>query len=268
MTLMLLSPLITLSLLVSVSFISASYVPRTPSPRAANKDIWTLAEERGERLYTELQSGCHPDVYKPITREELAAIGFHGVKDTDFTPWRDHTEYYDEYSPYIGLITAIRNRKADVETVPWPDVTFAMWEAVTAYKKSDTKHLHYIAHKSVTDVVTSLIISGIMGNKPVANRDPPKYFGPGTRTFLALLGTPNGAESVKLLMDHKRQLGFKTITKVVVFGRTEGGDRDLGPDLVLELRDMEPPGLGTGAAGNATDSIRSVCRSLKVSKDG
>lgn len=86
MTLMLLSPLITLSLLVSVSFISASYVPRTPSPRAANKDIWTLAEERGERLYTELQSGCHPDVYKPITREELAAIGFHGVKDTG-TQW-------------------------------------------------------------------------------------------------------------------------------------------------------------------------------------
>lgn len=39
----------------------------------------------------------------------------------------------------------------------------------------------------------------------------------GTQGFKALLGTPNGAGAVFLLMQHKRWLGWKRVERVVVF---------------------------------------------------
>ena len=59
-------------------------------------------------------------------------------------------------------------------------------------------------------------------------------FGPGEEAFLALLGTPNGAGSVYLLMQHKRALGRKTIGRVVVVRDGE----DSGPHVVFEVRDL------------------------------
>ena len=63
-------------------------------------------------------------------------------------------------------------------------------------------------------------------------------FGQNTDGFLALLGTPNGADSARLLMQHKRQLGHKTIFQAVVVGRYP--DRWLynGPDVIFEIRDV------------------------------
>lgn len=45
-----------------------------------------------------------------------------------------------------------------------------------------------------------------------------------------------------LLMQHKRQLGFKTITQAVVFGN--GGSKGEGHDVVFVVRDMPIARLG------------------------
>ena len=53
---------------------------------------------------------------------------------------------------------------------------------------------------------------------------------------MALLGTPNGAGGVYLLMQHKRALGLKTISRVHVGFEWIGG-RWL-PFLIFEVVDM------------------------------
>ena len=48
-----------------------------------------------------------------------------------------------------------------------------------------------------------------------------------------------GAGTVWLLMQHKRQLGFKVVSKVYVFGRNPAHwGIGLGPDVVFEIRDV------------------------------
>jgi hypothetical protein len=42
--------------------------------------------------------------------------------------------------------------------------------------------------------------------------------------FFAILGSQNGVSTMRLLLDHKRELGFPKIEKVIVFSCREAGD--------------------------------------------
>ena len=69
---------------------------------------------------------------------------------------------------------------------------------------------------------------------------PGTDFGTETDEGHALLGSPNGAAFAYFLMQHKAELGRKTITKVTVF-RTETDD-DLAfvdPNLVFHVGDVK-----------------------------
>lgn len=120
-----------------------------------------------------------------------------------------------------------------------------MWEAVTAYTQRSIKDLRYIAHHGIDNPFTILIIDRAMDGR-TGQHIPVKRFGAGTDAFLALLGTPSGGRGIHLLMQHKRQLGKKTIAEAVVFG-------DRSRDLVFVLRDM-PLSRG-GANGTASDAL-------------
>ena len=74
------------------------------------------------------------------------------------------------------------------------------------------------------------IIHRALGPKP----ERKIFFGVGTEAFLALLGTPKGVGVLHLLMEHKRQLGIKTIVEVTAIKYPDG------LDLVFEIRKMSP----------------------------
>ncbi|KAL8678992.1 MAG: hypothetical protein Q9186_004713, partial [Xanthomendoza sp. 1 TL-2023] len=294
-------------LLFSTPLVTPLYL----SPRGAinNDEDWDSAVVKGRNLYAQLQSGCYPDKTDPITREQLVASGYKIGEAGDDSAWpptfrkfsdleddsikllrltehekaywrttlvrnygsHGETYYSMEYSPRNGLITAFSIGKAADETVYWSDATFAMWQAVTAFTDTDIRRLHLIGQHDVINVLTLVLLHRLFAGR----RDAVIRLLPNTDAFSALVGTPNVAGSVYFLMQHKRQLGFKTIASIVVFGRDPldwwppkvAGDG--GPDIFLEIRDM--PVLRNGGVRNSgdlsLDGIARLCGSRNSTSD-
>ena len=140
------------------------------------------------------------------------------------------------YSPQNGLIAALDIRKAAGEKIYWSDAAFALWEAITSFNRSNIRYLRHIAHNDISNPVTKYIIHRAVPNE----FESVTVFDAGTNAFLALLGTPNGVGGVHLLMEHKRALGYKTITRAIVFRK---GPRTFpsGSDVVFHVQDMPFP---------------------------
>ncbi|KAL8735480.1 MAG: hypothetical protein Q9181_002802 [Wetmoreana brouardii] len=198
-----------------------------------------------------------------MRRSPQRSLSLTHTSNPDFDPWKDKTMFFLEYSPLNGLITALATDKAGVETVHWSDVAFAMWEAVTSFSGLDIKKLRYIAQSSINHVVTLSIIQHLVEGQP----KQVKVLEPNMEGFFAILGTPNGVGSVNLLMEHKRQLGTKTIAQAVVFGKTPSEWHVMGPDVVFVLRDRPVPKMGRAGNINTTslDGLTDFCRSLNGS---
>ena len=130
-----------------------------------------------------------------------------------------------------------------------------MWEAVASYSGYNVMDLRFIAHWNISNPFTNYIINHLLG--PQLGQI--KLFGQDTEGFSALLGTPNGRGVPWLLMQHKRQLGFKTIARAAVIGkRQEGTD---GPSMVFMLRDMPSPPRddATNTTTTAVDDFTGLC---------
>lgn len=178
----------------------------------------------------------------------------------DSTPWPDETKFSNEYSPRNGLIASLAATKSPAETLNWSDVTFAMWEAVASFSGRSPKELRFIAQHFVRHPFTLSIITRLVDGKPPGVI---RLFGQETEAFFALLGTPFGAGAVYLLMQHKKQLGHKTISRVTLFGKSPNQWSQYGPDIVFEIRDVS----NQAASANAPFRGRgtSVCQSLNSS---
>ncbi|KAL8978299.1 MAG: hypothetical protein Q9177_006438 [Variospora cf. flavescens] len=174
------------------------------------------------------------------------------------------SRFYNEYSPLNGLITALEITKSPAETLQWSDIAFAMWEAVSSFSGQSPKDLSFIAQQSIHQPFTQSIIKQLFEGRAGAIRIVER----GTVAFLALLGTPSGARAVYLLMQHKRQLGQKTVVKATVFGKTRSHWALHGPDVVFEVRDVADAESGRAASSNATSRERwaGLCQSLNRSE--
>ena len=131
-----------------------------------------------------------------------------------------------------------------------------MWEAVTAYAGKSIKDLRWIAQNAIQDEFTQFIINRLLEGKVGKVRTVEL----GEEAFCALLGTPSGAGAVYLLMQHKRQLGHKIITRATVFGQQWAQH---GPDVVFEIRDMPATRMIGAGSANATASehLARLCQS-------
>lgn len=112
-----------------------------------------------------------------------------------------------------------------------------MWQTVNARYSTSPSGLRYILRANVNNPDTTYIIEQIQGQAPEGHL-PLDIFPTGTSFdwFLALLGTPNGAGSLYLLLDHKRALGFKTIKKISLFAAGPG----LAGHMLFEVEDFKP----------------------------
>ncbi|KAL8950684.1 MAG: hypothetical protein Q9222_003294 [Ikaeria aurantiellina] len=284
-----------LLILIESRLVLSLYVP---SVRVADAN-WNAAVEKGSRVLEELAKGCYPDTVDPITREDLVAIGYQignddisrwpptwgmpstwdelaikmfkwtvkqngywktSINRVYFSPWHDPTTYGYEFSPRNGLLTSLDIKQAAAETVFWPDMTFAMWNAVTAVSGNNIKNLRFISHHGVGDAFTQSIINRIVEGKAGTF----KVVGQRSQSLAALLGTPRGVDTAKFLMQHKRQLGVKSIMRAVVFGKTQSDWDRQGPDVVFEIHEGSPQGTNDLASANATSGVDStgLCREL------
>ncbi|KAL3428482.1 hypothetical protein PVAG01_01991 [Phlyctema vagabunda] len=117
--------------------------------------------------------------------------------------------------------------------VSWSDLTFLAYQQQAAVNGHDIRKLRYVVRAGIANDNTRAIMNWACGVKddypPWENR---AVFGMDTEQGQALLGTPNGSGIAWLLINHKLQLGIKTVDKVSVFSV------DNYPFLLFELKDV------------------------------
>ncbi|KAL8789872.1 MAG: hypothetical protein Q9213_000940 [Squamulea squamosa] len=139
------------------------------------------------------------------------------------------TEYNNVYSLSNGLMAAYDNYKSNNERLYWSDVAFAIWTEIASLESKSPMDIRHIARSKIYNKFTSSIINAAMAQMPSKQVSALK---PGDEAFLAMLGTPNGAGGVHLLMQHKQVLGLKTISKVFI---GYDGPRLVNPFIVYEV---------------------------------
>ncbi|KAJ4369598.1 hypothetical protein N0V83_005360 [Neocucurbitaria cava] len=117
------------------------------------------------------------------------------------------------------------------------DVLWGFWNR----ENENVKNIRYFFVLGVTNEVTNQLIATCLqnaGGKELSDW-PGTSFGTGTEEGHALLGSPNGATFAYFLLQHKAQLGYKSISKVTVFPpETDDDVAFVDPALVFHVEDV------------------------------
>jgi len=124
----------------------------------------------------------------------------------------------------------------------WSDVAYLQW----ACRNTDSSDLRYVMRMSITNKKTKAVIQHIK-QQDHPNASGSYSFDVEDRDQVtAFLGTPNGAGVAWLLIQHKQQLGHKTVYKVTVDCREIWHkSKTIIPSLVFHLRDAVTPNPGS-----------------------
>jgi hypothetical protein len=104
------------------------------------------------------------------------------------------------------------------EVVPlkqYSDVVFLAWQHAAGNKANGLK---YIIRKGILNQETKDVVVQILQQRGVANQPWPGLKIPmSDRDALALLGSPNGRGAAWMLIQHKKELGWKSFSDVTIF---------------------------------------------------
>ena len=151
-------------------------------------------------------------------------------------------------------------QKPKVTVVPklkaYSDITFLQWHGLAEGMQKDMTHLsintppniphvfrthtltEYIFRTPVENANTEALIQKALSNvKKELDLWPGVDFEMSTDEGKAILGSPNGAGCAYLLLQHKAQLGVKTISKVTVF-QDDGAAKPRPPSMVFHVKDV------------------------------
>jgi hypothetical protein len=151
-------------------------------------------------------------------------------------------------------LTVSSRTKATEDDIPalnyWSDVAYLHWTICA----TNSSNLGCVIRMSITNEKTKAVIQHIMQHATFMERFP-EFPGITWTTehgdqVAALLGTPNGAGVAWLLIQHKRQLGHKTVEKVtLVYNDKSETDNTKIPSLVFWFRDVVAPEPGMKRIG-------------------
>jgi hypothetical protein len=130
-------------------------------------------------------------------------------------------------NPLDGVIVAYDNITAgsmtkelglDPSRVPkldhWSDIAYLQWLS-KAYEGSN---LRYVLRYGVINHDTRFVVNFLgLQSGLIVSEWPGRTYRAGSPEFSALLGSPNGSGVAYLLIQHKRQLGHKTVDRVTIF---------------------------------------------------
>ena len=104
--------------------------------------------------------------------------------------------------------------------------------------KGDIRGLRYVFRLLISNKDSQALVSKTLANKGATIQHwPGTSFTRSSKEFKALLGSPNGSGVAWLLINHKMQLGKKTIAKITVF-RHDGAAEDADPTMLFYLKDI------------------------------
>ncbi|PWY87094.1 hypothetical protein BO94DRAFT_546336 [Aspergillus sclerotioniger CBS 115572] len=156
--------------------------------------------------------------------------------------------YANVYYPEEGLIIADENygprnnKKIAEDGQPyvklqqWSDVVYLNWENQAG---SDVSELKAVIRFSISNLGAQAVMNTVTGGAVIGGYKSPMKFESGSANYNALLGTPNGSGVAWLLINHKAQLGIKTIKSISLFRSKEPLGGDPVTNMAFEIVDWE-----------------------------
>ncbi|KAJ5638650.1 hypothetical protein N7528_001040 [Penicillium herquei] len=144
------------------------------------------------------------------------------VADENFSPKSRAPEFEGKDIPYVKLRQ-------------WSDVVFLDWQNQCSKTQEDksvghgdiTNSNYFIRFKfSIVNGDAEEVIGYVTKGQTIGGYNNPMVFNAGEDNFNALLGTPNGGGVAWFLINHKAQLGIKTLASISLFRSKDplGGD--------------------------------------------
>lgn len=106
----------------------------------------------------------------------------------------------------------------------------ALWQSFLLAQRQDLHHtpiyLKKIVRSSAVNLSshTAMWYAGRRSTSAIEGRKGYRVYTPRDEGYYAILGSQNGASTMRLLIDHKAELGFRTVEKVIVFMCRYRGD--------------------------------------------
>lgn len=97
-----------------------------------------------------------------------------------------------------------------------------------------------VIHFSIANDDSNSMIAEVTGGQKIGGYKNPMVFKAGDSKFNALLGTPNGSSVASLLINHKAQMGLKTISFISLFRSKEPLGGDPVTNMAFEIVDCSP----------------------------
>ncbi|TAQ86128.1 hypothetical protein B7494_g5549 [Chlorociboria aeruginascens] len=135
----------------------------------------------------------------------------------------DDAAYANHFDGKSGVVVCSENYKGRDENGPgqrlWPsEILWQSWLVAVKKQKSKPSDLHVVVRFRVVNETTMRLIwesarrstctmEGGKGMREYTNWD---------QGYHAILGSPNGGSTMRMLLDHKREIGYRTVERVVV----------------------------------------------------
>lgn len=171
---------------------------------------------RGQATYAELIQLCNPKDGVLIAHSNHSAPHVSGLRDPETLKIPSLHHWSDiAYLQWLTTSTFVAGRTPAVTPTPAP--------------------IKYIFRLSIHNVRTYSILDKIMRRNGRSTYDawPGMTFDIESEEGKAILGTPNGAGTAWLLIQHRRQLGPRKIEKVTAFYAENEGDLYRWPSLLF-----------------------------------
>ena len=176
-------------------------------------------------------------VYKDVQSKDMAS--------------NDSAAYINRFNVRNGVILCIENNKIldenPASTRLWPsEILWQYWrQAATEAGGIKTNRLRFIVRHCVVNESARIAIWQAARLSTVSHDEFPdlghKVYEPPDDGFYAILGSVNGASMMRMLLDHKSQIGYRTIERVVVLPVVDFKDlSDFGKSrtFIVELSDI------------------------------
>ncbi|PSS25248.1 hypothetical protein M430DRAFT_15974 [Amorphotheca resinae ATCC 22711] len=211
-------------------------------------DEYLAAIERGKRLCKELQSFVQePLTYptmqslydvemnplrintKKIIQRTLAGCGL-STSEMMYIDVRnigkgeyDDAAYANHFDGRSGVVVCSENYKDRDENGLgqrlWPsEILWQSWLVAVKNRESKPSDLHAVVRFRVVNNATKRLIweSARRSTCTIEGENGLREYTNWDQGYHAILGSPNGGSTMRMLLDHKREIGYRTVERVVV----------------------------------------------------
>ena len=176
---------------------------------------------------------------RPMRRLDKAQerMGLWGVDPKNFsylevrnklTPDRSDAIYTNRSNGRDGTLIHIGSYKGEDQNPEalrlFPsEVAWRSWLSAAARDETSPSSLRFIVRDSIKNKATRMVIwhSARWSNCSESDSKGYRVYTKYHSGFFALLGSINGASTMRMLLDHKAEIGFRTVDRMVVFAEDE-----------------------------------------------